>query len=90
MQVKQKMHKQPSQATSDIESTKLYGKHTNGRQDSHDIHGQPNNTRLASKRQHPHTLLIEEIRRKLKEMRKTNWKIELRWIKAHTVIRGMS
>ena len=54
MQVKQKMHKQPSRATSDIESTKVYGKHTNGRQDSHDMHGQANNTGLASKQKHPH------------------------------------
>jgi len=54
MQVKQKLYKQPSRATIDIESTKVYGKHINGRQGCNDIHGQPNNTGLASKRQHPH------------------------------------
>ena len=48
------MYNQPSRATSEIESTKAYGKNTNGRQDSHDIRGQPNNTGLASKRQQPH------------------------------------
>ena len=35
-----------------------------------------------------HTFLIEEIRKKLNEMMKTNWKIKLRWVKAHIGIRG--
>jgi ribonuclease HI len=35
-----------------------------------------------------HTLLIEEIRRKLTEMVKTNWKIQFCWIKAHVGIQG--
>ena len=34
-----------------------------------------------------HIRLIEEMRRKLTEMRKTNWKIKLRWVKAHVGIR---
>jgi len=32
-----------------------------------------------------HTFLIEEIRRKLTEMRKTDSKIKLRWVKAHEI-----
>ena len=35
-----------------------------------------------------HTLIIEEIRKKLNEMMKTNWKIKLRLFKAHAGIRG--
>ena len=35
-----------------------------------------------------HTFLIEEIRRKLTEMGKINWKIQFRWVKAHIGIRG--
>jgi ribonuclease HI len=35
-----------------------------------------------------HTYLIEEIRKKLNEMTKMNWKINLRWVKAHVGIRG--
>jgi ribonuclease HI len=35
-----------------------------------------------------HTYLIEEIRKKLNGIRKTNWKINLRWVKAHIGIRG--
>jgi len=34
-----------------------------------------------------HTFLIEEIRKKLNEMTKTNWKIKLQWVKAHAGIR---
>jgi ribonuclease HI len=35
-----------------------------------------------------HTYLIEEIRKKLNKMTKNNWKINLRWVKAHVGIRG--
>jgi len=35
-----------------------------------------------------HTYLIEEIRKKLKEMTKTNWEIQLQWVKTHAGIRG--
>ena len=35
-----------------------------------------------------HTFLIEEIRRKLTKMRKTNWKIQFGWVKAHVGIQG--
>jgi len=35
-----------------------------------------------------HIFLIEEIRKKLNEMTKTNWKIKLKWVKAHAGIRG--
>jgi len=35
-----------------------------------------------------HTFLIEEIRRKLTEMGKINWKIKFCWVKAHVGIRG--
>ena len=35
-----------------------------------------------------HTSLIEEIRRKLTEMGKINWKIKFCWVKAHVGIRG--
>jgi hypothetical protein len=35
-----------------------------------------------------HTFLIKEIRRKLTEMEKTNWKIQFCWIKAHIRIQG--
>jgi hypothetical protein len=35
-----------------------------------------------------HTLLIEEIRMKLTKMRKTNWKIQFCWVKAHFCIQG--
>jgi len=35
-----------------------------------------------------HTFLIEEIRKKLNEMTKINWKIKLQWVKAHAGIRG--
>jgi len=33
-----------------------------------------------------HTFRIEEIKKM--EMKKTNWKIKLRWVKAHVGIRG--
>ena len=35
-----------------------------------------------------HTFVIEEIRRKLTEMGKTNWKIHFIWVKAHVGIQG--
>jgi ribonuclease HI len=35
-----------------------------------------------------HTFLIEEIRRKLTEMGKTNWKIQFCWVKADAGIQG--
>jgi hypothetical protein len=35
-----------------------------------------------------HTFLIEEIRRKLTQMGKINWKIQLCWVKAHVGIQG--
>jgi ribonuclease HI len=35
-----------------------------------------------------HTFLIEEMRRKLTEMGKINWKIQLCWVKAHIGIHG--
>jgi len=35
-----------------------------------------------------HIFLIEEIRRKLTEMGKTNWKIQLFWVKAHIGTQG--
>ena len=35
-----------------------------------------------------HTYVIEERRYKLDEMTKTNWKINLQWVKAHVGIRG--
>jgi len=35
-----------------------------------------------------HTFIVEEIRKKLNKMMKTNWKIKLHWIKAHAGIRG--
>jgi ribonuclease HI len=35
-----------------------------------------------------HTFLIEEIRRKLTEMAKTNWKIKFCSVKAHVGIQG--
>jgi len=35
-----------------------------------------------------HRFLIEEIRRKLTEMGKINWKIQLCWVKAHVGIQG--
>jgi len=42
---------------------------------------------LASlKNNNIHRFLIEEIRRKLMEMGKTNWKIQFCWVKAHVGI----
>jgi ribonuclease HI len=35
-----------------------------------------------------HTNIIEEIRKKLNEMMKTNWTIKFPWVKAHAEIRG--
>jgi ribonuclease HI len=35
-----------------------------------------------------HTFLIEEIRRKLTEMGKIDWKIQFSWVKAHIGIQG--
>ena len=35
-----------------------------------------------------HTFLVEEIKRKLTEMGKTNWKIQFWWIKVHVGIQG--
>jgi len=35
-----------------------------------------------------HTFLFEEIRKKLTEIRKTNWKIQSSWVKAHVRIQG--
>ena len=37
-----------------------------------------------------HIFLIEEIRKKLAEMRTTNWTIEFCWDKAHVGIQGTS
>jgi ribonuclease HI len=35
-----------------------------------------------------HITLIEEIRRKLTEMGKTNWKINFSWVRVHVRIQG--
>jgi hypothetical protein len=35
-----------------------------------------------------HTSLLEEMRRKLTEMEKINWKIRFYWVKAHVGIQG--
>ena len=35
-----------------------------------------------------HTFIIEEMRKKLNKMMKTNWNIKLRWVKAHAGISG--
>jgi ribonuclease HI len=35
-----------------------------------------------------HTFLIEEMRQKLMEMGKINWKVKLCWVKAHVRIQG--
>jgi ribonuclease HI len=35
-----------------------------------------------------HTFLVEQIRRKLTQMEKINWKIQLCWVKAHIGIQG--
>jgi len=35
-----------------------------------------------------HTFLIEEIKKKLSEMRTTNWTIQFCWVKAHVGIQG--
>jgi len=35
-----------------------------------------------------HTFLLEEIRKQLNEMTTANWKIKLRWVKAHAGVRG--
>ena len=35
-----------------------------------------------------HTILIEEIRRKLTEIEKINWKIQFCWVKVHVGIQG--
>jgi hypothetical protein len=35
-----------------------------------------------------HTFLVEEIRRKLTQMGKINWKIQLCWVKAYIGIQG--
>jgi len=44
---------------------------------------------LASlKNRNIHITLIEEIRRKLTEMGKTNWKINFSWVKVHVRIQG--
>ena len=40
------------------------------------------------KNNNTYTFLIEEIRRKLTEMGKTNWKIQFCWAKAHVGIQG--
>ena len=44
---------------------------------------------LASlKNRNIHITLIEEIRRKLTEMGKTNWKINFSWVRVHVRIQG--
>jgi hypothetical protein len=35
-----------------------------------------------------HTSLIEDIRRRLMELKKIDWKIQFRWVKAHVGIKG--
>jgi len=37
---------------------------------------------------HTHTRVVEEIRRKITEMKESEWKITLCWVKAHAGIRG--
>jgi ribonuclease HI len=40
-------------------------------------------TLVSLKYSNIHAFLVEEIRRKLTEMEKTNWKIQFCWVKAH-------
>ena len=40
------------------------------------------------KRQRKHTQLIDQIRRKVKEMEQQEWEVAFRWIKAHAGQRG--
>ena len=35
-----------------------------------------------------HTYLIEKIRRKVKELTQTEWKIQICWVKAHAGLQG--
>jgi len=80
MQVKQKMHKQPIPVSRDIQSTKVYGKHTNERQKA-TIYTDRQIALDSLKNGDIHTFLVEEIRKKLTELKKINWKIKLRWVK---------
>jgi translation elongation factor EF-4 len=43
-------------------------------------------TLVSLKSRKIHTFLIEEMRRKLTEMGKINWKVQLCWVKAHVGI----
>ena len=45
-------------------------------------------TQDSLKNSNIHIFLIEEIRRKLTEMGKTNWKIQFSWVKVHVGIPG--
>ena len=62
---------QSSRAAGNIESTRVYRKHANRRQDCHHMHRQINDTEFA-KNSNIHTYFNEETRRKLTDMRKIN------------------
>ena len=52
------------------------------------IHTDSRITIESLKNRHNHRFLIEEIRKKVTEMEKQNWKIEFNWVKAHVGILG--
>jgi hypothetical protein len=61
------MHQQTSGATGDVESTRVYRKHTNGRQDGHHIHRQTDSRMTLDWLQNSniHASLIEEIKKEM-------------------------
>jgi ribonuclease HI len=80
-----KMHQQSSRATGDIESTRVY-RNLQTEDKMTTIYTDSRMTLVSLKSSKIHTFLIEEMRRKLMEMEKINWKVQLCWVKAHVGI----
>jgi len=82
------MHQQSSRATDDIESTRVYRKPTNKRQDAA-IYKDSRMTLDSLKNSKIHTFLIEEIRTKLTEVEKSG-KLNFPGLKLTSGFREMS
>jgi len=87
LQVKKDMHQKSSRSASNSESTRVYRKPTNRRQDCHHRHRQKKDTGFL-KKSNIHTYFTEEIRRKLTEIGKTNWKTQFSWVNVHVAKQG--
>jgi len=87
IQVKQKMHQQSSRAGSDSKNTREYEK-LQTEENTITIYTDSRMALDSLKNIIICAFLIEEIRRKLTEKGKTNWKIQFVWVKVHVEIQG--